>query len=78
MDSFKAPNGAFRPDQIHILKKAFDAVWQTLIAHRPSQADNEELRTAISERLCALADAGVTDVQELRRVILDALELEPR
>jgi hypothetical protein len=78
MGSFKAPDGAFQPDQIDILTKAFDAVWQTLIAHRPSQADNDELRTAISKRLCELAAAGITDVQELRRVTLDALELEPR
>lgn len=77
MGSFKPPAGAFQPEEIANLQQAFEAVWATVTAHRPSQADNNELRTAVSERLCEIAASGVTDVQELRSLTLASLRLPP-
>jgi hypothetical protein len=75
MGSFSRSGSAFQPDEIAILQQAFDAIWATLISHRPSQADNDELRTAISEKLCDIAASGITDVQLLRSLTLASLPL---
>src|SRR5262249_19281140 len=39
MRSFSPPRGAFQPHEIPILHAAFEAVWQTIEAHRPTQTD---------------------------------------
>ena len=75
MASFKPPEGAFDSEQLAILQQAFAAIWATLSAHRPSQEDNGELKTVVSEKLCSLAAAGVMDVQLLRAMTLSSLEL---
>jgi hypothetical protein len=75
MGSFSRSGRAFQPDEIAMLQQAFDAIWTTLIAHRPSQADNDELRTAVSEKLCDIAASGITDVQLLRSLTLASLPL---
>jgi hypothetical protein len=71
MGSFKPPKGAFQPQELAVLQEAFDAVWETIQAHRPGQIDNDELRTAVSERLCSIAETeGVTDAAKLRAATL--------
>ena len=75
MGSFSRSGRAFQPDEIAILEQAFDAIWSTLIAHRPSQADNDELRTAVCEKLCEIAASGITDAQLLRSLTLASLPL---
>ena len=50
--SFKPPAGTFQPDQIEKLAQVFDDVWETILAHGPAEADNDELQTAASEKLC--------------------------
>jgi hypothetical protein len=53
------------------LNEAFDAIWQTIKAHRPLETDEDELRTAVSERLCKIAAAdGVTNAEALRSATL--------
>ena len=76
MGSFQPPvGGAFQPDEIEVLKKAFDAVWETIKALRPSQVANGELRTAISAKLCELASQGIADPEELRSATLASFSL---
>jgi hypothetical protein len=53
----------------------FDDVWSTIVTHRPTQAENDELKTMVSETICALAASGVTDPDHLRLRTLDSLEL---
>jgi hypothetical protein len=66
VSSFSPPLGAFQPHQLELLQQAFDSIWQTIEAYWPTQAD-DELRTAISERLCQIAaEDNVTDVVTLR------------
>jgi hypothetical protein len=74
MSSFQPPLRAFQSEDIAVLQQAFDAVWSTIVAHRPSQADNDELRTMVSEKLCEIASNGVMDVQLLRSMTLASLE----
>jgi hypothetical protein len=71
MGSFKPPQGAFQPHELAVLQEAFDAVWETIQAHRPSQIDNNELKTAVSDRLCQIAAVeGATDAARLRSATL--------
>jgi hypothetical protein len=71
MGSFKNPQGAFQPHELAVLQEAFDAVWETIQAHRPSQIDNDELKTAVSDRLCQIATIeGATDAAKLRAATL--------
>jgi len=48
MGSFKPPEGAFDSEQLKILQQAFNTIWATLSAHRPSQQENSELKTVVS------------------------------
>jgi hypothetical protein len=52
------------------LHQAFEAVWRTIKAHRVSETDDEELRAAVSTRLCVIAAEGVTDIETLRSTTL--------
>jgi hypothetical protein len=66
MSSFSPPLGALQPHQLDLIQQAFDSVWQTFEAYWPAQAD-DELRTAVSERLCQIAAAeNEIDVVTLR------------
>jgi hypothetical protein len=75
MGYFLSPRGPeFDPGEVAILQEAFNAVWATIVAHRPSQGDNQELKTMVSEKLCAIAATGVMDVHVLRSRTLASLE----
>ena len=71
----RSPRGAFQAEDLAVLDQAFDDVWSTVITHQPSQAENREFRTLISEKLCQLAAAGVTDPDQLRAMTLASLQL---
>ena len=71
MVSFKPQTGAFQPAELAILQEAFETVWATIQERRPSQTDNDELRTAVSDKLCQIAATnGVTDATSLARATL--------
>jgi hypothetical protein len=75
MGYFLSPRGPeFDPGEVAILQEAFNAVWATIVAHRPSQGDNQELKTMVSEKLCAIAATGVMDVHVLRSRTLANLQ----
>jgi hypothetical protein len=75
MGYFLSPRGpAFQPEEAAILQEALDAVWATIVAHRPSQGNDRELKAIVSEKLCALAATGVMDVQVLRSKALASLK----
>jgi len=52
----------------------FDEVWSTIVTHRPTQAENDELKTMVSEKLCAIAASGVMDPEQLRSRTLARFE----
>jgi hypothetical protein len=71
MSSFNPPAGGFQPHELPILQTAFEAIWQTIKAHRPLATDDDELRAAITVRLCQIAATdGLTDVATLRSATL--------
>jgi len=75
MGYFLSPRGPeFDPGEVAILQEAFNAVWATIVARRPSQGDNQELKTMVSEKLCAIAATGVMDVHVLRSRTLASLQ----
>jgi hypothetical protein len=52
-------------------------VWKTIKAHRPLETDNDELRAAVSSRLCDIASTqGIMDAQALRSATLRAFSFE--
>ena len=55
-------------------QKVFDEVWSTIVTHRPTQAENDELKTMVSEKLCAIAASGVMDPEQLRSRTLARFE----
>jgi hypothetical protein len=74
MGSFKPPRGAFQPDELEHLQNVFDATLITLRALDPGRnVDDDDLRTAISEKICALAATGVTDPEQLRDRVVASL-----
>ena len=78
MGSFRRPlRGSFQSEEIAILQQAFEAVWADVVTHRPSQADNAELKALVSEKLCAIAAAGVMDAEQLRSMTLASLDYHP-
>jgi hypothetical protein len=75
MGYFLSPKGpAFQSEEVLILQEVLDAVWATIVAHRPSQGDDRELKAIVSEKLRALAATGVMDVQVLRSKTLASLK----
>ena len=72
--------GAYLPQELAVLGEAFDAVWETISAHRPysNDDDNEMLKAAVSERLCQIASMiGATDAQLLRSKTLASFSFRP-
>lgn len=67
----------FQNDDLEVLQATLDECWTTLKAHHPHRDwDAEhELKTRIAEKIMALASAGITAPEELRRRALDALPL---
>jgi hypothetical protein len=66
---------------LQALEQALRDVWQVLKAHDPfpdgdKDGERESLRK-LSAKLMTLADAGVTDAQELRNRALAGFELNP-
>jgi hypothetical protein len=75
MGSFQPPVGSFQSEELAVLQKVFDDVWSTIETHRPTQAQNDELKTMVSETLCAIAASGVMDAEQLRSKTLANFEL---
>jgi hypothetical protein len=74
MSYFKSEIGAFQPHEIAILEEAFAAVWEAVEERLPAQIDKDELRTAVSEKLCRIAARhGFDDVAALRSETLQDL-----
>ena len=65
----------YDPKTLDALGEAFDATWVVLQASDPFRDFERayELRTALSQKLMALAADGVTDPIELREWALEAL-----
>jgi hypothetical protein len=61
------------------LEKAFSAAWSELRASDPLRDSDKdaELRVALADKLMALADAGVTDPEELRARTLANISILP-
>jgi hypothetical protein len=87
MGSFKPPSSSsssseppqsasFQPNEILALQAAFDATWAAIQARDPFRdfAADEELKRAVSEKLCALAATGVTNAAELQALVLASLD----
>ena len=76
----KTPKKSFQPEELELLGQAFNAIWAAINTSLPNRdlAEDEELRSAVSERLCALAAAGVTDPELLRDLTLARLLRGPR
>jgi hypothetical protein len=76
MGSFRPLRGVFQPDEVKLLQAAFDATWADIITHNPSREfDADKLKHEITETLCALAVAGITDPAELQALTIASLEL---
>jgi len=65
----------YDPETLDALREAFDATWVVLQARDPFRDFERiyELRTALSQKLVALAADGVTDPIELREWALEGL-----
>ena len=75
MGSLNPPNDLYDTDTLAALGQAFDATWVVLQARDPFRDFERiyELRTALSQKLVALAADGVTDPIELREWALEDL-----
>jgi len=80
MASFRPPTKSFQPDELELLGRTFNDIWVTIKSSGPDRylAKEDELRTAVSERLCALAAGGVTDPELLRELTLASLSRGPK
>ena len=76
----KTPTKSFQPDELELLGQTFNAIWTTIKTSESDRdlARDEELRTAVSERLCALAAGGMKDPELLRELTLASLLRGPR
>jgi hypothetical protein len=70
MGSSNPAKGSFQSEELAILQVAFDSVWATLVARRPSQENNGELKTALSEEIFSFAACGLMDAEWLRSTAL--------
>ena len=66
-----------RLNTLRALRQAFNATWVEVQARDPFRDFERdlELKTAINQKLCALARDGVTDPVELREWALESLPL---
>jgi hypothetical protein len=84
MASFKPPAQPFRksfqPDELEFLGQTFNAIWAAIKTGESDgdSANVEELRAAVSKRLCALAAGGVTDPEILRDLTLATILRGPK
>jgi hypothetical protein len=77
MDSRNPRLDLYDPKTLEALGQAFDTAWVVLqTRHRFRDFDKDsELKTALSRKLTALAEDGVTDPVELREWALESLPL---
>ena len=67
------------PVVLAAIERAFHATWPVIRAHEAgANSRMAELRRALSHKLIEFASEGVTDLQELRRLALEAFPLESK
>lgn len=66
------------PAVVAAIEQAFDDVWLVICEREPSQSKQRtnELATALSRKLVALAADGVTDAAEFKRLAVEGLPLK--
>ena len=77
MGSRNPPIYLHNPNTLRALRRAFSATWVEVQARDPFRdlERDSELKTAINQKLWALARDGVTDPVELREWALESLRL---
>jgi hypothetical protein len=72
------PPKSYDETTLQALEQALRDVWQVLKAHDPLRDwdKDSEFQKGLAEKLMALADAGVTDPQELRSRVLASCDLK--
>jgi hypothetical protein len=72
------PSQSYDEKTVVALEQALRDVWQVLKAHHPSHDwdRDSEFQQGLASTLMDLADAGVTDSQELRNMALATLDLK--
>ena len=77
MGSLNPQVDLYDPKTLKALAQAFDATWVEVQARDPFRDFERdlELKTALNQKLVALAEDGVTDPIELREWALDSLLL---
>ena len=72
------PPRSYDETTLQALEQALRDVWQVLKAHDPFRDWNKDadFRRSLAEKLMDLADAGVTEPQELRTRILASCDLK--
>ena len=77
MGSLNPQVDLYDPKTLKALAQAFDATWVEVQARDPFRDFERdlELKTALNQKLVALANDGVTDPIELREWALDSLLL---
>jgi len=75
----RRPSQSYDEKTVVALEQALRDVWQVLKAHHPSHDwdRDSEFQQGLASTLMDLADAGVTDAQELRNMALATLHLKP-
>ena len=73
------PSQSYDEKTVVALEQALRDVWQVLKARHPSHDwdRDSEFHQGLVSTLMDLADAGVTDAQELRNMALATLHLKP-
>jgi len=73
----RQPPRSYDETTLQALEQALRDVWQVLKAHEPFRDwdKDEEFKTGLASKLMILADAGVTDPQELRSRVLASCDL---
>ena len=73
------PSRNFDETTLQALEQALRDVWQVLKAHDPLRDwdKDADFRRGLAEKLMDLADAGVTERQELRSRVLAICDLKP-
>ena len=75
----RQPPRSYDETTLQALEQALKDVWQVLKAHDPCRDwdKDAEFQRGLAGKLMALADAGVTDRQELRSRVLASCDLKP-
>ena len=75
----RQPPRSYDETVLQALEQALKDVWQVLKAHDPYRDwdKDPDFRRGLAEKLMDLADAGVTERQELRSRVLAICDLRP-